>query len=231
MSEYLSENKSISINIETQIDYVLAIPNLGKLVEKYFKNEPKGPFAGKHFDTLGNDDSKDYQNKITVSDLLALNLLDVSAGPMAIKILLSCDFDNYLANVSPDCNLWEANEDALQKASDFWRSLDKIKGLGRTKISKLCARKRPRLIPITDSIVERAFKFKVKDCPLDFWRDLGKALDEERIKKIRDLTPKLNDYEPTILRTLDVAIWMTGSNSKAAQKARDEFGLRKEPFF
>jgi hypothetical protein len=231
MSELLAEGESESIRIGDRLDEVLAIPDLKRLVNKYFENKPNDPFAGKLFDTLENHGCKTDQNKISVSDLLALNLLDVSAGPIAIKILLSDDFDNCLVDVNSDCDIWNPSEDALQKASEFWTKLDKIKGLGRTKISKLCARKRPRLIPITDSIVERVLNFKVKDCPLDFWQDLGKALNEERIEKIRDLIPKFNDYEPTILRTLDVAIWMIGSNSKSAQNARGEFGLGKEPIF
>lgn len=231
MSEDPEKSKSMSISIDDQIDKLLEIENLDKLVGKYFEDNQNHAFAGVLFDTLEDHGSQANPNKISVSDLLALNLLDVRVGPIEIRKLLSGDFDSGLANVNADCDIWNPQEDALQCASELWVELKEVKGLGRTKISKLCARKRPRLIPITDSIVERVLKIKVKDNPLAIWQELGNALNDERRNKIKDLIPNSVGYKPTILRTLDVAIWMIGSNSKAAQKSRSEVNLPKEPIY
>jgi len=82
---------------------------------------------------------------------------------------------------------------------------------------KLLARKRPRLIPIYDSVVKQAMGE-----PESWWRPLRAVLRDapDVVDRVEDLRPEAVDV--STLRLLDVAIWMACSQSKNAKKARSE---------
>lgn len=75
-------------------------------------------------------------------------------------------------------------------------------GMGRTKISKLIAAKRPRLAPVLDSVVCDALG-PVKDR----WEAFAHVLcDETRRTKIERAVPA--GWEISLLRVIDVVVWM-----------------------
>lgn len=208
-------------SIARRIDEILAVPQITTLVQMYFDPSIDNPFTGASFDTLG----QNSRNKFQVDDLIVLNLLDERLGGPAIRRILSGEFNELLAKVPNAVDLWDASERQLESTDKLLAALRALPGVGATRSAKLCARKRPRLIPIYDSVVERVMC--LNNGP---WRrPLAEALSStDRQEAIRELDPDLDGYRPTVLRLLDVAIWMVGSNATTARTARTSAG-REDP--
>ncbi len=200
-------------SFRSRIDEVLATPGIERLVEAYFR--PGGPFAGETFDLLGDNPP----GVVTRDDLLATTLLDISWRPPALRQLLEPGrFDGHLAAVPADIDLWQADARVLQAATDFQESLRKLDGVGSVTASKLLARKRPRLVPIHDRVVLRV----LAPPKGRFWATLAEALEDEALRvRIEELRPS-GVGSPSLLRLLDVAIWMRDSGSGTAIAARRE---------
>jgi hypothetical protein len=211
MDDATAENakQRLMANLET--------PQLKDLVATYF--DPRKPFAGRTFDHLG----QNPPNEIISDDLLAVTLLDVRWTPLAVRSLLSdqaTEVRDLLSQIDSKTDLWaEEGADQLDASLPLWTLLDSLDNVGDTKASKLLARKRPRLIPITDSIVVSAV-----GTPGATWPTLHFCF---RDANFREVVKKLGpiDVDVSILRIFDVAIWMLYSGSRAAIKARREVGL------
>lgn len=196
----------------------LATPRLRDAVSLYF--DPAQPFAGDTFDSLG----RNSPDEITADDLLAVTLLDVRWTPSAIRALLgeqAAQVSKLLGEIDNDTDIW-ADEGAkhLAAVDPLWKLLCNLSGVRDTRASKLLARKRPRLIPITDSIIVSAV-----GTPGQTWLTLRYCFQDagfrESVKKLRPP----NADSATVLRIFDVAIWMLFSRSKAARKARQDAGV------
>ena len=200
----------------------------GKELVRLFLEHPDdfgSGFAGLTFDRLAPNES-DHWN---AADLVAVTLLDVRVRPSGVRALLehqSNDFNEMLSAIRTDIELWSdstnARADALDKARALYTRLEKLSGVGPVTASKLLARKRPRLVPIRDRVINKRLGLELGD---EFWRPLGEVLARnDRVARIRDMLPP-GHSELSELRALDVALWMLGSNSKAARKARDVAGI------
>jgi hypothetical protein len=185
----------------------------GELLLAYF--DPDGPFAGSTFDDL----PENPKGEFCASDLVAASLLDVRFGPRAVRPLLAAgpnSISKHLNDIPDHIDLWDATEDDLAPAYELWNAVIELDGVGPTRASKLLARKRPRLIPIEDSVIRKAL-------PLgkDSWASLRSALRDEHVRKyIEDIRPPGIATTISTLRLLDAATWMRHSNSRAAKKAR-----------
>ena len=110
--------------------------------------------------------------------------------PRAVRAILDEQADHLnglLAAVPDDVDLWSATDEDMAAATSLWRVLRSggpLSGVGPTTTSKLMARKRPRLIPIVDSVVRDALEFEQ-----DSWTELRAALQQvdlpERIEELR----------------------------------------------
>jgi hypothetical protein len=98
--------------------------------------------------------------------------------------------------------LWDA------LGTTYWPQRAQRGGLGgRTKRSKLLAAKRPRLAPVLDKIVRESRRLP-KHVP-DYWSAFRNALrDDELRSRIKDVTSHA-PAEVSVLRRIDVVIWMT----------------------
>jgi hypothetical protein len=151
-------------------------------------------------------------------------LLDVRWTPLAVRSLLSdratevCDL---LGQIDSKTDLWaEDGDEQLDATLPLWNLLDSLDAVGDTKASKLLARKRPRLIPITDSIVASAV-----GTPGHTWPTLRLCFQDESFReRLENLRPDSAEGI-SLLRIFDVAIWMLYSRSKAARRTRREAGL------
>lgn len=196
----------------------LETPLLGDLVTAYF--DPRQPFAGRTFDFSG----QNPPNEIVSDDLLAVTLLDVRWTPLAVRGLLSdratevCDL---LSQIDSKTDLWaEDGGEQLDASLPLWKLLDSLDAVGDTKASKLLARKRPRLIPITDSIIASAV-----GTPGRTWPTLRLCFQDGLFReRLENLRPD-GAEGISLLRIFDVAIWMLYSRSKAARKVRGKIGL------
>jgi hypothetical protein len=125
-------------------------------------------------------------------------------------------------------DLWEASDQHLAAADLLYavlRSGGALRGIGPTTASKLMARKRPRLIPIIDSVVRDALQLSD-----DSWKELRLALSHDDLPtRIEALRPPGVEHQISTLRLLDVAVWMRHSQGRAARAAQAAAGLRYSP--
>ena len=61
-----------------------------------------------------------------------------------------------LAAIRSDVDLWEASDEDLAAVDPLWDVLLRMPGVGTATASKLLARKRPRLCPVSDKVVIQA---------------------------------------------------------------------------
>lgn len=205
---------------KSRIDEDIATPRLSELLAAYY--DPAGGFAGVTFDSLG----ANPPNEITRDDLLAVTLLDVRWSPSAVRRLLGEDGTQatiLLVGINSVMNLWEASDDTLAAIEPMWDLLTSYPGVGETHASKLLARKRPRLVPITDKIIVDRVGASGRT-----WQTLRYGLQDPSLRvAIAALRPP-RARTASVLRLLDVALWMLHSESIAAKDARNAAGIALE---
>ncbi|MGF6832835.1 hypothetical protein QF015_001000 [Paenarthrobacter sp. TE4293] len=183
------------------------------------------PQTGSRFDDwAGGGERAEVANAITADDLLAVSFLSVQVPPPAIiglletreaevaKLLEEIPTGLDLAAVSAD--EYEAVLGALSPANKLWRLLrgtDTYRwGIGPTTASKIMARKRPRLVPIYDSVVGPLMGLNNNDTQWRTWHTVltdGGGLPD-RLTAIRKKSGI--DLQTSQLRTMDVVLWMHG---------------------
>lgn len=186
-----------------------------QLVSRYFNPQGRETFAGNFFHTLGANDPDRFGN----DDLLSLNLLDESVTTPQIRELTSGKYDELLMNIDSNVDITYLDGDLYDHADQLYRALRRIHGFGPTRVSKLLARKRPKLLPIRDSIVNEQLHLS----GFSWWRSLAATMRQDSVTELLDeVTPPTQEDAPSRLRVLDAAIWMHGSKSKAVRKVRME---------
>lgn len=202
--------------LEARIEEITA-PPAKKLLAAFF--DPQAPFDGGMFDTLP-DNPRDA---FSTGDLLAQTMLDVTHKPLAVRALLKPRFSAHLAEVPDDLDLWDATDDDLAPAYKLWAEVMALPGVGPTMASKLLARKRPRLIPIIDTVVRKSYGLSDRD---DSWVVLRRALARRSLRdQIDAMRPPGLPSKISTLRLLDVAAWMRDSGSRNAKRVREQLGL------
>jgi hypothetical protein len=190
----------------------LAAPGLDRAVAAYF-GEPV--FAGMTFTDLGHNPA----DEITPDDLLAVSLLDITWRPHVVRVLLDSQqrqFSELLSAIPADVDLWNASDLDLKHVDVLWDALTAVDGIGTASTTKLLARKRPRLCPISDSVV-----IKAVDVPGRTWDTLRSLLSDAGARaEVEALRPP-EAAEASLLRILDVAIWVSHSRTSAAQWVRE----------
>lgn len=209
-------------------------------LEQYFAhNEAGSPiFTGSLFEHGTNK-----SDKITAEDLLVLSLLDVpvrgyqvahfltpsdTAKKVDLDEVATRDFtahqlpyhlgqiNKILASIPTDVALSSKKAAALMLAGDqLWVALRR-KGFGPSRVSKLMARKRPKLFPIIDSVVAE----QLGADSLGFYdnlRTILRAEDKALNKHLKDIRAEAtkrsgNDHiaELSPIRVFDIVVWMSG---------------------
>ena len=203
---------------KTRVERDIATPGVGELLTAYY--DPARGFAGETFDTLG----ANRRNEITLDDLLAVTLLDVRWSPSAVRRLLGQDAARataLLVGISSVMSLWEASDERLAAIDPLWNLLTRCRdGVGQEQASKLLARKRPRLVPVTGKIIV------ARDGPVgQTWRALRYCLQDESLRQAIEALRPRHARTASMLRLVDAALWMLHSESTAARNARDAAGV------
>jgi hypothetical protein len=215
MSRYdLTRRDPMAEHALVRLRDALNTPHLDEAVRRYYDRQ--SGFAGHTFDSLGSGPT----GEITCDDLLAVTLLDVSWKPPAVRALLverTEEFNEQLCRIDSSATLWsDQGGQALTNAESLWDLVVKLPGAGPTTTSKLLARKRPWLIPITDSVIVSAVGTRGRT-----WATLRYCFQDADFQElICRLRPEVDDT--SLLRVFDVAIWMLYSESKAARKVRKD---------
>lgn len=185
-----------------------------------------GGFTGGQFDAFDPSGTRAAStNTITVDDLVAVSLLSVPIPGRAAMQMLTLQrrrFETLLEDIGPDRDLateTSVAEPDFRPAWDLWRALGALPGIGPTRVSKLMARKRPRLIPIFDSVIDET----VLGGRGVLWAPMHTALRENdyalhrRLLQIR--THAGLDESISAVRVFDVLAWMEGSGNASEVRA------------
>lgn len=84
------------------------------------------------------------------------------------------------------------------------------------------ARKRPRLVPISDEVVVAAIGARGETWPV-----IRQCLQDESFRDTILVLRGKGSEDASVLRLLDVALWTLHSKSKAANEARHEAGVAR----
>ena len=183
------------------------------LLRRYFALAGTDPrFAGSRFDTWDSTGTRTADvDRFTADDLVAVSLLNAHVPRDAAIALLDTragEFGDLLAAL-PDRHLVDEREPWGDDwvGAHLWDAVRALPGMGTTVTSKLLARKRPLLHPITDSVVEEATGAS------DLWPELRLLLQETpdlhtRLTGLR-AEAKLSDHVSP-LRVFVVVTWMEG---------------------
>lgn len=146
--------------------------------------------------------------KMTVPDILDDDLAQVPAE-LDLAELQANEFDKVLGEDSPVLQLWK-----VLRGQDTGRW-----GMGETRTSKLIARKRPKLIPIYDSVVGPLMGLSKNS--VGQWKRWHTVLTDgtglpQRLQKIR-ATSEISDPISDI-RIMDIVLWMYGKENLDREK-------------
>ncbi|MGH9110024.1 MAG: DUF6308 family protein [Acidimicrobiales bacterium] len=176
---------------------------------------PAGLYAGRHFNSFARSESEANPNRFTPGDILAVQCLSVTVPiEVAIDLVegqLGDDIAELLVHVPREHDLGsDRAAEALKtggEATRAWNLLTKQKGVAAVTAGKLLARKRPRLIPVWDTVVHCAVGAPKAG---EVWLWLNAvfcSIDIQNQLKTLHATAALPD-EVSLLRTFDVVVWM-----------------------
>jgi hypothetical protein len=191
-------------------------------MKRYFYgvgDDPK-PYGGRHFEAFIEMSDPDRFGPV---DFLAIQALEVSvpSGSTLQVLGAAADKCKALLNDLPRGPIWKAKRSVFEPggaAIELYRLLDDLPGVGATKATKLMAAKRPHLIPIQDAFVEEELILPRGRFWLPMYDQLADA-------SLRDLIGEVTKAAPeniSLLRRVDVAVWMHVSDRKKAERARQK---------
>lgn len=191
-------------------------------IDEYFGSATR--FTGSRFELITDRHSP---NRFTARDLVAVSMLGVFI-PAEVSIWVLGDegkaqVEALLRPIRDDLDVWEAPH-LLDRDEHLWRLWDllskacwpKMKqgnGMGKTKVSKLLAAKRPRLVPITDSVVVKA----LPDVD-SHWHAFRELLSDPDRRAIIENATKNAPAHLSLLRRIDVVLWMTHRHDSRGAK-------------
>lgn len=197
-------------------------------IERYFQGtgpDPK-PYGGRHFETFIEMSDPD---KFVPLDFLAIQALEVSIPSSSVLQVLGpkAETFNSRLNKLPKVAIWQAERELFEPggaALELYRLLDDLPDVGETKATKLMAAKRPNLIPIQDAFVEEELMVPKGR----FWLPMNDQLVDESLRDfIADLT-KGAPRNISLLRRIDVAVWMHVNDRRQAQRAQQKAARLQE---
>ncbi|MDQ0733104.1 DUF6308 family protein [Arthrobacter sp. B1I2] len=199
-----------------------------RLLSAYYRRTADGlpAYTGSYFNSwAGGGNSATSANVITADDLIAVSFLAVDiSGEAAIGILDTHreKISRLLAKIPADRDLAEIRPGEFadtfgpdSPATQLWhvlRGRDTGRwGVGETKTSKIMARKRPRLVPIYDSVVGPLMGLNENSIGQwstwhsAFLEDPGLARRLATIRQISGVEDPISD-----IRVMDIVLWMHG---------------------
>ncbi|WP_052450859.1 DUF6308 family protein [Actinomyces polynesiensis] len=220
------------------------------LLRDYCRN-----FDGHLFDSLGQKRNLGVGScRVTSEDLLAVQMLSVKVPARAVKRILEDEAKIIKALLrrapGPETPIWEVDEDQLTDEgaplSCLWNLLrrnagaplrydgkqSKVTGerdgMGPTLVSKLMARKRPGLIPISDGVVTTALGLprsgeghwlRARALMLENVTYQGEQMPlHERLERAVEKTESRVPITP--LRALDIILWYANNPAPSTANLR-----------
>jgi hypothetical protein len=196
------------------------------LLRRYFRigDEGQPNFTGSMFERFdGGGDAAHVVDRFTAADLVAVSMLSVDVPAAAALRILDPgqhQLNDVLAALPHYLDLVDAADDHLQRGGQLWK-LIRDAGVGPVTTSKLLARKRPRVLPVIDTVVKEVLNHPRRG---DFYRTLhhylaadGRAL-HRHIEAVREHADIGSDI--SVIRCFDVIVWLTGRDRRVATTGR-----------
>jgi len=209
----MSDVSSRSFQVDIVPSLLKAETEIAHYVANYFSHDDNVGFTGRFFEQMIEQSDPD---EFTPWDLAAVSALSVNIPPrVAAKILLpgpTRDHINGLLKLMPNTTieLADATDGHISKespAAQLYKYLRSLQGMGPAKTSKLLAAKRPRLIPIRDSVVA-----ELLDAGDRWWAPMRHLIRDERVGALLDrVSAGAVPDSVSNLRRLDVVLWSHGS--------------------
>lgn len=187
-------------------------------LRRYFGLDDGAPYTGARFESLGGGgDRPEVANVITAEDIVSLSMLSIRVYGFAARRLLEDhelieEVRGYLAEIPTDVDMVDADPALLAPGSSadlLWSRLRKLHQFGQTTTSKLMARKRPRLIPVYDSVIRPAFRMSSSGAQWTFWQEALTACDRSLHEHLLSLRTEAGlPDQISALRVLDIVVWM-----------------------
>jgi hypothetical protein len=185
------------------------------------EGSPPG-FTGAWFERLGEPSSADA-DQLTSADIVAVTTLSVGIpSQITVKLLIGHQerIAALLSDIPRDPPIWEVDADVLGPngaAEELWELIRRT-GKGAKPANrwvsahKLCARKRPALLPVYD----REVAWLVVPEDGKWWRTAWQAMQQPALRqRLTELHDRAGvPAEVTLLRTLDVVLWMEARHRK-----------------
>ena len=171
-------------------------------------------FRGAFFDNCAPNPEDD--NHFTPADLLSLPMLSIGLGQYrTVPEVLYYRSERYsalLKDIGPDRDLADESNPLLEDwpAHQLEKALCEIQGVGKVTATKLIARKRPRLFPILDRVVES----RLAPDTVFFDTVHAEISSNQQLRDRLDSVRGETGLPDTIshLRILDVVSWMEGKH-------------------
>ncbi len=192
-----------------------AVQHAAQLVRSY----GAGSYTGAAFDTYGHNDPV----RIVPDDLIAMSMLSIQVReqsnaalrPTSILALdaLSKRITELLADVPADRELHTLTPLEFERwlgpgspGDQLYWLLRKDASIPRVAVYKLLSRKRLALLPIRDTVVERALRQKADP----WWRPWWETLtgNPEVIAHLREVRQRSGAEHLSLLRVADIVVWM-----------------------
>lgn len=188
-----------------------------ELLREYFAPRPPGLFTGSQFERLGGGgDRPAVAFEFTAEDLIAVTMLAVEIRrDVALHILVADrnHLSELLRQIPTDLDLVDVDPATITADWPAWRLYDALLAvhhLGRTTVTKLIARKRPRLIPIYDTEIDRTLGLDEGAHWVPLAAEL-RANDRQLHGRLVELHASAGlGPEVSPLRVLDVLAWRVG---------------------
>ncbi|MGB6003280.1 MAG: DUF6308 family protein [Ornithinimicrobium sp.] len=174
-------------------------------------------FTGGSWDTFDPAGTREESaHNFTPDDLVACSLLGTPIGGFAALELLkphSYLWDQLAAiDLEKDfAQLTSTDADEFKQVRKLFRSLRDLPDVGETRATKLLARKRPRLVPIVDSVITTHIFHNANT----HWQPLHESVtanDKQLWKHLQSLHQWAGlDPAVSTLRVFDVLAWMDGT--------------------
>jgi len=179
-----------------------------------------GAFTGTWFERIPQTDPY----AITAEDIVAVSMLTVDIPPRLSAWLLGDGAPlvrSLLEEIPVDERIGDSDSLLLENgpAWKLWNHLRDFSDVGRTKTSKLMARKRPRLIPIYDSVVGKALGIENSKKTWALWNEFMRDFG---ISDFREDAHNAGAAHLSDLRIIDIVIWMRGHGASFISKAAVE---------
>lgn len=183
-------------------------------------------YTGAHFDSFEGPGP----DRLTAEDIIAVACLSIHVpARVALEILGNESGEiSRLLDLTPNSALedvpFEAHDKWFGEGSPsllFWRLLRAHHNVGATTASKIMARKRPALIPVYDSVIGRLTGFPTAKGTWRAWHQAF-STDAELTDRLRSLREAAGLEHVTLLRILDVVLWMHGARGVEGPERVDD---------